>query len=239
MCIRDRIFRKKDPEGSGELVDQILDATAMKGTGKWTVQVALDLGVAVPSIAAALDARVLSSMKAERVAASKIIATQSSSPNASQTLLADVEQALLGAKVLAYAQGMALVRAASAKYDWHIAPEELARIWKGGCIIRARFLDAMRAAYRRDAGLVNLVLDPDIAALVASTEAAWRRLLGVAMAHGVPVPAMSASLAWFDAYRTADLPQNLTQAQRDAFGSHTYQRRDGDREQSVHTDWLE
>ena len=234
-----KIFAVKDPLSDGWLVDAVLDKAGSKGTGKWTVQVALDLAVAVPSIAAALDARVLSSMKAERIAASKIIATQSSSVAAPETLVADVEQALLGAKVLAYAQGMALVKAASAKYGWDISPEELARIWKGGCIIRARFLDAMRAAYRRDAGLVNLVLDPDIAALVASTEAAWRRLMGLAMAHGVPVPAMSASLAWYDAYRTADLPQNLTQAQRDAFGSHTYQRRDGDREQSVHTDWLE
>jgi len=234
-----QIFAVKDPKGEGFLVDKVLDQAGSKGTGKWTVQVALDLAVAIPSIAAALDARVMSSIKSERVlAATQIPPPATASRPAADALAADVHDALLGAKVLAYAQGMTLVRVASDKFKWDLVPEELARIWKGGCIIRARFLDAMMKAYKRNPKLTNLVLDPDIRAQVAATEPAWRRLVGLAIAHGIPVPAMSASLAWYDSFRTADLPQNLTQAQRDAFGSHTYQRNDEPGAPFVHTDWL-
>ncbi len=234
-----QIFAVKDGRSDGWLVDKVLDQAGSKGTGKWTVQVALDLGVAVPSIAAALDARVMSSIKAQRVEASAHLAGPPPAVRPQpDALAADVHDALLGAKVLAYAQGMSLVRAASDKYKWGIVAQELARIWKGGCIIRARFLDSMMRAYERDPGLTNLVLDPDIRAQIAHTEVAWRRLVGLAQHHGIPVPAMSASLAWYDSYRTAELPQNLTQAQRDAFGSHTYQRNDAPGEGYVHTDWL-
>jgi len=234
-----QIFAVSDPRAGGWLVDKVLDQAGSKGTGKWTVQVALDLGVAVPSIAAALDARVMSSIKPDRVTASALIAAPAPAARpAIEALIGEVHDALLGAKVLAYAQGMSLVSAASDKFKWGIVPQELARIWKGGCIIRARFLDAMMRAYEKNPNLGNLILDPDIRAEVARTEPGWRRLVGLAVAHGIPVPAMSASLAWYDSYRTADLPQNLTQAQRDAFGSHTYQRNDSPGEGFVHTDWL-
>ncbi|MFO0746856.1 MAG: NADP-dependent phosphogluconate dehydrogenase [Myxococcota bacterium] len=233
-----KIFQVPDARSGGWLVDHVLDQAGQKGTGKWTVQVALDLGVAVPSIAAALDARVLSSMKPERVAASAVIAATTAKEAAPSDLVAQVHDALLAAKVLAYAQGMALVRAASDKFGWKIQPREMARIWKGGCIIRARFLDTMMRAYEKDGALQNLLLDADIRALVSGAELPWRRVVGLAQAHGIPVPAMSASLAWYDSYRTADLPQNLTQAQRDAFGSHTYQRADAPGEGFVHTEWL-
>jgi 6-phosphogluconate dehydrogenase len=155
-----KIFTVGDPGGDGWLIDRVLDKAGSKGTGKWTVQVALELAVAVPSIAAALDARVLSSMKSERVRAAKIIAAPVVNAADKDALIDDVHDALLGAKVLAYAQGMALVAAASDEYGWGITPRELARIWKGGCIIRARFLDRMMQAYERDPALANLVLDP-------------------------------------------------------------------------------
>jgi len=232
-----KIFGVADARAGGWLVDKVLDQAGSKGTGKWTVQVALDLAVAIPSIAAALDARVLSSIKPERVAASAVLA----GPAATATpegLVALVHEGLLAAKVLAYAQGMALVRAASEKYGWGITPHELARIWKGGCIIRARFLDTMMKAYGRDPQLTNLLFDADIRAIVEGAQASWREVVGLAQRHGIPVPAMAASLAWYDSYRTAELPQNLTQAQRDAFGSHTYQRADAPGEGFVHTDWV-
>ena len=237
-----KVFTVKDPLGDGWLIDQVLDQAGSKGTGKWTVQVALDLAVAVPSIAAALDARVISSRKPERVrleaalgrpAPERVPATEVGA------LIADVHDALLGAKVLAYAQGMALVRAASERYGWGIAPRELGRIWKGGCIIRARFLDTMMKAYERAPELDNLLLDPAVRALVQAAEPRWRKIAGLAQAHGIPIPAMSASLAWYDGVRTAELPQNLTQAQRDAFGAHTYQRKDAPPAGGfVHTDWV-
>jgi len=236
-----RIFRVSDPRTGGWLVDHVRDQAGQKGTGKWTVQVALDLGVAIPSIAAALDARVLSSMKPAREAASRVLtgpAASPSSPSSPPDLVAQVHDALLASKVLAYAQGMTLVAAASSTHGWGIDPAELARIWKGGCIIRARLLDLMRQAYTRDPNLPSLVVDPDARALVDRCQPAWRAVVGLAQAHGIPVPAMAASLAWYDSYRTASLPQNLTQAQRDAFGAHTYQRADAPDEGFVHTDWL-
>jgi 6-phosphogluconate dehydrogenase len=158
--------------------------------------------------------------------------------SAPEGLTAAVHDALLAAKALAYAQGMALVRAASDKYAWAIAPRELARIWKGGCIIRARFLDLMMRAYARDPGLPSLLLDEEIRSLVGQAQGGLRRVVGLAQGFGIPVPALSASLGWYDGYRSAELPQNLTQAQRDAFGAHTYERADAPEEGFVHTDWL-
>ncbi|MBL8786254.1 MAG: NADP-dependent phosphogluconate dehydrogenase [Deltaproteobacteria bacterium] len=237
-----QIFRVPDPQRPGWLVDRVLDQAGQKGTGRWTVQVALDLGVAVPSIAAALDARVLSSMKPQRVHAATLIAPPPAPPAVAHDALAELEvmvhDALYAAKILAYAQGMMLVAAASTRYSWALSPRELARIWKGGCIIRARFLDTMMRAYERTPSLESLVLDPDIAQTIDALAPRWRKALALAQSHGVPVPAMSASLAWYDSYRTADLPQNLTQAQRDAFGAHTYQRSDTPDPVFVHTDWL-
>ncbi len=230
-----QVLTVKDPRTGGWLIDQVLDKAGQKGTGKWTAKVALDLGVSVPSIAAAIDARVLSSMKDERVAASQVL-TGPAPAAVSASLIQDVHDALYASKIVSYAQGMALLRAASAQYAWSINLEEIARIWKGGCIIRARLLDTIRAACRRN--VVNLLVDDAIRAEVDKVQAAWRRVVALAVTHGIPVPAMASSLGYYDSYRTASLPQNLTQAQRDAFGSHTYQRADAPGEGFVHTDWL-
>ncbi len=227
-------------EGDTPLVDLVLDSAGQKGTGRWTAEVALSLGVSVPTLAAALDGRVLSGLKQERVAASQKIAPPSS-PRANYDLtsiVANLELALLAGKTCSYAQGMALIGRASAEYKWGIDLAEMARIWKGGCIIRARFLETIRAAYARDKQLVNLLVDPEVNDLMQRSQAALRRTLGLAIELGIPTPALSASLNYFDAYRSADLPQNLTQAQRDAFGAHTYVRKDRPDGGAVHTDWL-
>jgi 6-phosphogluconate dehydrogenase len=235
-----KIFSVKDETGGAYLVDKVLDQAGQKGTGRWTAQVALELGISIPSIAASIDARVLSSMKQERVRASSLL----QAPRG-QTLLEDrarlignVHDALLASKICAYAQGMALIGGASAANDWGIQLEEMARIWKGGCIIRARFLESIRAAYRADPKLTNLLLDPSISEQVASSQAAWRKVAALAIQWGIPIPVMSASVAYYDAYRSAALPQNLTQAQRDAFGAHTYERIDRPEGGPLHTNWL-
>ena len=235
-----QVFTVVDPRTGGWLVDHVLDKAGQKGTGKWTVQLALDLAVSIPSIAAAIDARVLSSMKDARVAASAVLRGPEVAAGAGDAaaLADDVRDALYAAKLCAYAQGMSLIRAASDNFKWGIELGELARIWKGGCIIRARLLDTIMQAFKLAPGLANLLLDPTIAAQIDRSQAAWRRVVGLAQAHGIPVPAMAAGLAYYDSYRTASLPQNLTQAQRDAFGSHTYQRSDTPDEGFVHTDWL-
>ena len=239
--ITEKIFRVKDPEGDGALVDKVLDKAGQKGTGKWTAQVALDLGVSIPTIAAAIDARVLSSMKDERVAASKMLAAgglQNAKPENREEFISDVHDALYAAKVCSYAQGFALIQAGSREWKWDINLRETARIWKAGCIIRAKFLDSIMRAYERRADLPNLLLDDAFREDVAKAQPAWRRATSFAQGHGIPAPAFSASLAYFDSYRTADLPQNLTQAQRDFFGAHTYQRNDrGADTPFVHTDW--
>jgi 6-phosphogluconate dehydrogenase len=234
-----KIFRKQDPDTGRPLVDLVEDKAGQKGTGKWTAQVALDCAVPIPTIAAALDGRLLSSMKAERVAAApRLPGPAAPSIGDKAALIDDVEQALYAAKVCSYAQGMSLIRAGATQYSWSINLREIARIWKGGCIIRARFLDAIMNAFGRTPDLANLLLDEDFAVRVGRAQAGWRRVVGVAQAAGVPVPALSASLAYYDSYRTPRLPQNLTQAQRDAFGSHTYERTDKPQLGFVHTDWL-
>src|SRR5260221_3195630 len=237
------IFRVKDPEGSGALVDRVLDKAGQKGTGKWTAQVALDLAVPVPTIAAAIDARVLSSMKDERLVANKKLSggrtILSVTPVTDRPqFINDVHDALDASKICSNAHGMALIQAGSKEWNWSIDMREMARIWKAGCIIRAKFLDSIMQSYERNKSLANLLLDDAFSASVAQSEAAWRRAVTSAQAAGVPAPAMSASLAYFDAYRSAELPQNLTQAQRDYFGSHTYQRNDkGADAPFIHTDW--
>ena len=234
------IFRVKDPETGAPLVDKVLDKAGQKGTGKWTAQIALDLAVPIPTIAAAIDARVLSSMKEERVAASKVL-TQGpvKEPMDRQDLIKGVHDALYVSKICSYAQGMALIQAGSREWNWSIDMREMARIWKGGCIIRAKFLDSIMSAYERKPGLPNLLLDDKFSADVQQSQSAWRRVLAYAQMNGIAVPSMSASLSYFDAYRSAELPQNLTQAQRDYFGSHTYQRNDkGADTPFVHTDWI-
>jgi 6-phosphogluconate dehydrogenase len=235
------IFRVKDPESGAPLVEKVLDKAGQKGTGKWTAQVALDLAVPVPTIAAAIDARVLSSMKEERVTASKAL-SGSPAPSPAKVdrkqFIQDVHDALYASKVCSYAQGMALIQAGSAEWKWNIDMREMARIWKAGCIIRAKFLDSAMRAYEEKRDLPNLLLAKEFSSRVKESEAAWRRALSYALSNGIPVPAMSSSLAYFDAYRSAELPANLIQAQRDYFGSHTYQRNDkGPNAPFVHTDW--
>jgi len=234
------IFRVKDADGS-PLVDKVLDKAGQKGTGKWTAQVALDLAVPIPTIAAAIDARVLSSMKDERVAASRALAgaTTAMHPADRKQFIDDVHDALYASKICSYAQGMALIQAGGAEWKWGIDMREMARIWKAGCIIRAKFLDSIMQAYERNRTLPNLLLDDAFRADIEKAQPAWRRAVSSAQAAGIAVPAMSGSLAYFDAYRTAELPQNLTQAQRDYFGSHTYQRNDAGADAAfVHTDWV-
>jgi 6-phosphogluconate dehydrogenase len=234
-----KIFRVTDPETGGPLVEKVLDKAGQKGTGKWTAQVALDLGVSVPTIAAAIDARVLSSMKDERVGASKILGGMPSKASVDRDeFIKGVHDALYASKICSYAQGMALIQAGSKEWNWSIDMREMARIWKAGCIIRARFLDSIMRAYEERPDLSNLLLAKEFSARIKASESAWRRVVAYAQTSGFAVPAMSASLAYFDAYRSAELPQNLTQAQRDYFGAHTYQRNDkGGDAPFVHTDW--
>ena len=234
-----KIFAVRDESG-GPLVDAVLDQAGQKGTGRWTAQVAIEHGVPIPSIAAAIDARVLSSRKAERVAASQVLTGPSPTPYVGDIteLVALVHDALYAAKIVAYAQGMDLIARLSDEHNWNIDLREMARIWKGGCIIRARFLDTIMKAYERDPDLPNLLLDDELRQGVESRQQAWRTVIGMAQQAGIPVSGMASGLAYFDSYRTAELPQNLTQAQRDAFGAHTYQRKNDPEGPFVHTEWL-
>ena len=233
-----RVCRTLDSVTKQPLVDVVLDKAGQKGTGKWTAQVALDLAVAIPTIAAAIDARVLSSLKDERVAASKVLNGPAAPPPAQgerAQIIADLQDGLYAARICAYAQGMALIRAGSDKYQWNINLAEIGRIWKGGCIIRARLLDPVRHAFEARRDLVNLLLDPAIRDGIHNAQAGWRRTVTRAANAGVPMLAHSTALGYFDSYRTARLPQSLTQAQRDAFGAHTYERID--RAGAVHSEW--
>jgi 6-phosphogluconate dehydrogenase len=234
-----KIFRVKDEETGGPLVDLVLDKAEQKGTGKWAVQEALDFCVPIPTIAAALDARTLSSMKSEReIAAAKIKGPRATRARGDkQKLIRAVHDALYASKICSYAQGLSLIARGSEEYKWNIDLREMARIWKGGCIIRARFLDSIMKAYSRRGPLPNLLLDPEFRKWIRSAQKNWRLAIKTAVSMGIPVPAMSASLSYFDSYRTARLPQNLTQAQRDYFGSHTYERSDRPELGHVHTDW--
>jgi 6-phosphogluconate dehydrogenase len=231
------IFTRQDPETGRPLVDLILDTAGQKGTGKWTSQNALDLGAPIPTINAAVEARLLSSFKRERVMAAAVLkgpdpAAFRGDPKA---LVAQVRSALYAAKVCSYAQGMALLRLASQEHGWDLDLAEIARIWKGGCIIRARLLDQISRAYRGDETLPNLLLHDEFRAQVQERQADWREVVALGARAGIPVLALSSSLGYYDMYRTARLPANLTQAQRDYFGAHTYQR--VDREGTFHTEW--
>lgn len=230
------IFNRMDEETGKPLIDLILDEAKQKGTGKWTSQNALDLGVPTPTINAAVESRILSAYKDERVKASKIIAGPGMSFEGDRDeMVASLRDALYAAKICSYAQGMALLKDASQEYGYNLDNGDIARIWRGGCIIRARLLEDIRSAYARNPELVNLLIDPFFKEAVESRQAALRKVVSTVIGMGIPVLAMSASLSYFDAYRTARLPANLTQAQRDYFGAHTYRRID--REGSFHTEW--
>jgi len=233
------IFTKKDDlEDDGYLVDKILDKTGMKGTGRWTIQEAAEQSVAASTMAAALDGRYMSARKDERVTASAILEGPSQVPSvAKEQIIADVKDALYAAKICSYAQGMSLIRAASDKMNWGINLSECARIWRGGCIIRARFLDRIRAAFTADPKLPNLMIDPAFSSDLNQRQAAWRRIVSLAVASGIAVPGLAASLNYFDSYRRPRLPANLTQAQRDFFGGHSYERTD--RSGNFHCEWTE
>jgi 6-phosphogluconate dehydrogenase len=231
------IFRREDSEMGKPLVEVILDSAAQKGTGKWTSQNALDLGAPIPTIDAAVAARFLSARKDERVAASKVLHGPTTTPDIDRDeLIAAVRAALYASKVCSYAQGMALLASASREFDYELDLGEVASIWRAGCIIRAVFLDDITAAFRRNASLPNLLLDEFFLKEVASRQDSWRRVIQLAVAAGVPVPAFSISLAYFDAYRSERLPANLVQAQRDYFGAHTFERID--KPGSFHTEWI-
>uniref|UniRef100_A0A0D9WL06 6-phosphogluconate dehydrogenase, decarboxylating n=1 Tax=Leersia perrieri TaxID=77586 RepID=A0A0D9WL06_9ORYZ len=232
------VLNIKDDQGEGYLVDKVLDKTGMKGTGKWTVQQAAELSVAAPTIEASLDSRFLSGLKDERVEASKIFQGDFSSnlPVDKAQLIEDVRQALYASKICSYAQGMNIIKAKSMEKGWGLNLGELARIWKGGCIIRAIFLDRIKKAYDRNSDLANLLVDPEFAQEIMDRQAAWRRVVCLAINNGVSTPGMSASLAYFDSYRRDRLPANLVQAQRDYFGAHTYER--VDIPGSYHTEWF-
>mmetsp|Transcript_2439 Transcript_2439/g.6786 ORF Transcript_2439/g.6786 Transcript_2439/m.6786 type:complete len:488 (-) Transcript_2439:310-1773(-) len=235
--ITGKILRKKDDQGGdGYVVDKILDKTGMKGTGRWTVQEAAEQSVAAPTIAASLDSRYLSGRKEERVAAENILEGPSKKPDVDKAqIISDLKSALYCAKVVSYAQGLGIIRAASEKMEWNVDLALCARMWRGGCIIRARLLAGIQEAVQRDTKLANLMVDPGFAKELNERQLAWRRIVTLGIASGISVPAMSASLSYYDQYRRSRLPANLVQAQRDFFGGHTYQR--VDKEGTFHTLW--
>jgi 6-phosphogluconate dehydrogenase len=231
-----QIFRTEDPETGGWLVDSVLDRAAQKGTGKWTSQSSLDLGIPVTAITEAVFARYLSAMKEQRVAASRVLPGPSERFEGDRaSFVASVKDALYSSKVVAYAQGFDQMLAAAREFGWGLRPGEIATIWRGGCIIRARFLDRIKEAYDRKPDLPNLLLDPYFTEAVGRGQEGWRRVAAEAVRLGIPTPAFSSCLAYYDGYRTERLPANLIQAQRDLFGAHTYER--VDRPGSFHSSW--
>jgi 6-phosphogluconate dehydrogenase len=232
-----KIFRKQDAQTGRDLVDVILDRAAQKGTGKWTSQNALDLGVPLPLITESVFARVLSSLKAQRVAASKVLAGPRVLPFAGDRprFIEAVRRALYLGKVISYAQGFAQLRAASDEYGWNLQFGTIAKIFRAGCIIRARFLQKITDAYDNAPALENLLLDPYFRDISENYQSALRDVVTAAVAAGVPVPALASAISYFDGYRSERLPANLIQAQRDFFGAHTFER--VDREGSFHVSW--
>jgi 6-phosphogluconate dehydrogenase len=236
--ISSQIFAKKDEDGT-PLVDKILDTAGQKGTGKWTVISALDTGQPVTLIGESVFGRCLSALKEERVAASKVLAGPARKAEIGDraAFIEDVRRALYCSKIVSYAQGYMLLRAAGEENQWHLNMGGIALMWRGGCIIRSAFLGDIKAAFDKNPGLTNLLLDDFFSSVVNKYQASWRNALARAVEMGVPTPAFSTALAFFDGYRTARLPQNLLQAQRDFFGAHTYERIDQPRGQFFHTNW--
>jgi 6-phosphogluconate dehydrogenase len=237
--ITSEIFRKIDPDTGKPLVDMILDKAGQKGTGIWTLQSAIRQSIVISTINAAVEARVVSAQKEERVAASKILPQPRVLKfKANRPRFIDaVRDALYASKIVSYAQGMELLRSGSTEYKWNLNLGDIATIWRGGCIIRAKFLNRIVEAYQRDAALHNLLLDRYFTRITKKAQRNWRVAVSTAIKHGVAVPAFSASLAYFDSYRSARLPANLLQAQRDFFGAHTYERID--KPGVFHTEWIE
>ena len=238
--ITEKIFSKIDPETSKPIVDLILDKAGQKGTGKWTVGHAVEMGVPLSTIAAAVEARIISSMKAERVAASQELPAPQPKAFTGEraAFIAAVHDALYASKIVSYAQGFVQLGAAARLYNWPLNFGDIATIWRGGCIIRAQFLNRIKEAYESEPGLKNLLLAPFFRNIIAKTQNNWRYAIVTAIEHGVAAPSFSASLAYFDSYRSANLPANLLQAQRDFFGAHTYERIDKPAGEFFHTEWL-
>jgi 6-phosphogluconate dehydrogenase len=234
------IFKKTDPETGKPIVDLVMDKAGQKGTGKWTVAQAVEAGVPLSVITAAVEARVISSMKDERVAAAKVLAAPAPKPFSGDrtALIAAVRDALYASKIISYAQGMVQLGAAGQHYGWKLNFGDIASIWRGGCIIRAQFLNRITDAFRNNAGLKNLVLDPFFRDILARTQSGWRTAIQTAIEFGVAAPAFTAALSYYDSYRQARLPANLLQAQRDYFGAHTFERTDKPAGQFFHFDWL-
>jgi 6-phosphogluconate dehydrogenase len=231
-----KILQRNDEESGAPLVDFILDEAAQKGTGKWTSQNALDVGAPIPTINAAVESRILSSLKSERVAASTLLGGQTTPFMGDRKRLVNLaEKALYASKITSYAQGFGLLKLASREYNYNLNFASIARIWRAGCIIRAGLLGDITSAFERNPDLPNLLLDDAFRYIVLDHQSAWREVVQVAVGLGIPMLATSASLAYFDAYRSERLPANLTQAQRDYFGAHTYRRTD--REGTFHTIW--
>ena len=231
------ILGKRDDITGQPLVDVILDKAGQKGTGRWMSQDSLELGVPVPTITEAVFARSMSVYKKERVAASSILqGPEQVFRGDHQTFLKALQDALYAAKICSYAQGFTLLKSASESNNWDLNYGEIALLWRGGCIIRARFLKSISDAYTRNSSLSNLLVDPFFAAILNRTQANWRLVVSTCQQIGVPIPAFSISLAYFDSYRRAILPANLMQAQRDYFGAHTYER--VDQPGIFHTEWI-
>jgi 6-phosphogluconate dehydrogenase len=231
------ILAYKDEDGK-PIVDKILDTAGQKGTGKWTGIAALDLGVALTLIGEAVFSRCLSSIKDERVAASKVlIGPKPSFTGDKKAFIDDLKQALYASKLVSYAQGYTLMRAAAKEFKWNLNNGGIALMWRGGCIIRSAFLGKIKEAFDKNPGLTNLLLDPFFKDKILGCQDAWRRVIASALTNGIPVPALTTALCYFDGFRTEKLPANLLQAQRDYFGAHTYERLDKPRGQFFHTNW--
>jgi 6-phosphogluconate dehydrogenase len=235
------ILQQKDPEGPGFLVDKVMDAAGQKGTGQWTAANALELGAPANAIAAAVYARALSSLKEERVEASKILKGPAAKKveGDKKEIIEAIKNALYCSKICAYAQGFQLIDKAQVAYNWKLNFGEIAQIWRGGCIIRARFLQKITNAYALNSRLKNLMLDPYFTNAMNEGQAGWRKVIALAVTNGIPAQGFSAALAYYDGYRSAVLPANLLQAQRDYFGAHTYERVDHPRGEFFHLDWPE
>ncbi len=233
------ILGKKDPETGKAIVDVILDTAGQKGTGKWTSAAALDLGIPAPTVAEAVFSRTMSAIKEERVAASKILRGPKPSFKGDKKKFVEmIRKALYASKICSYAQGYQIMAAAAKEYHWDLKFGEIALMWRNGCIIRAHFLGRIKEAFDRDPNLPNLLLDPYFKKVVEKNQSAWRKVVCKAIGEGLPAMAFSSALAYFDGYRSANLPANLLQAQRDYFGAHTYERVDKPRGQFFHTEWL-
>ena len=233
------IMAKKDPETGKPMIHVILDTAGQKGTGKWTSQAALDMGIPAQTIAEAVFARTMSAIKEERVAASKVLTGLDITFDGDQKEFIEmIRKALYASKICSYAQGFQLMRAASEEYNWNLNFGNIALLWRAGCIIRAQFLGKIKEAFDRQPDLPNLLLNSYFKAAIEENQQAWRKVVAMAVESGIPVPAFSSALAYYDSYRNERLPANLLQAQRDYFGAHTYERVDKPRGQFFHTEWL-